>query len=168
MKSLVAIAGLIAISLPASAEVVEASPAHYTLKHEATSTLAPEAVWEKLMHPEKWWHPDHTFSGDSANLTLEAKAGGLWREDWDGGSVAHGQVLLVQTGETLRLNAPFGPLQGMGVETIWTITIAADGEGSKVTFDEVSNGSDKSGLDEIAPAVDFVKGEAIKRLTASD
>jgi len=168
LRSFAITASVSLFSTIASAEIVQSSSAHYTLKHEARSAMAPAELWEKLIHPEIWWHPDHTYSGDSANLSLKAEAGGLWREDWDGGSVVHGEVLLVQNGETLRLNAPFGPLQGMGVETIWTITITKAGDGSKVTFDEISNGAAESGLDKIAPAVDFVKSEAIKRLTTKD
>lgn len=153
-------------SISAFAEIVSSSSSHYRLKHEATSDLPPDALWSRLIFPSDWWHPDHTYSGDSSNLNLEVTAGGLWREDWDGGSVVHGTVLYVKTGTLLRLDAPFGPLQGMDVTTIWTITIEANGEGSRVVFDEVSNGSPASGLNDIATAVDYVKQEAIQRLVS--
>ncbi|MEO0981702.1 MAG: SRPBCC domain-containing protein [Pseudomonadota bacterium] len=166
MKSLFA-AALVLAAPVAAAEVTASGPDHYVLKHEAVSDLAPEALWKKLIRPETWWHPDHTYSGDAANLELDAAAGGLWREVWEGGSVSHGQVLLAKPGEQLRLDAPFGPLQEMGVAVVWTITLSAEGAGTKVVFDEVASGSSASGLDAIAPAVDFVKSEAIARLTAS-
>ena len=150
----------------AHAEVVEATPDHYLLNHEAVSVLSHHDMWERLTSPSLWWNPDHTYSGDSANLTLELHAGGLWREDWADGSVAHGTVLSVSNGRQLRLAAPFGPLQEMAVETIWTITVVAEGEGSRVTFVEFTSGNASSNLDEIAPAVDFVKGEALRRLVA--
>ena len=150
----------------AHAEIVSSSADHYVLKHEARSTLPPDKLWARLIKPAEWWHPSHTYSGDSANLSLELEAGGIWREDWDGGSVLHGTVLLIKNGELLRLDAPFGPLQAMAVKTTWTISIKADGEGSLVTFDEISNGTEISKLDELAKAVDFVKGEAIARLVA--
>ncbi len=146
------------------AEVITTSPDRYVLKHEATSDLAPDALWARLIKPASWWHPDHTFSGKSENLSLDVQAGGLWREDWDGGSVAHGTVIFVKPSSTLRMNAPFGPLQERAVTVIWTITISPTENGSKIVFDETANGTTESGLDELAPAVDFVKGEAIKRL----
>lgn len=151
----------------AGAEVVASSDDHYTLRHEAGSAMTPDAMWARLIQPDTWWHPGHTWSSDAANLTLDPQAGGLWREDWAGGSVAHGTVLAVMEGRMLRLDAPFGPLQGMGVDVVWTITLEADDEtgGTIVIFEEVANGSSASGLDEIAPAVDSVKGEAIARLT---
>lgn len=151
----------------AAAEVIESAPDHYTLRHEATSPLSPSDAWSRLVDPARWWHPDHTYSGRAEALSLELKAGGLWREDWDGGSVAHGEVLMVQTGKRLRLNAPFGPLQGMGVNVVWTITLEPEGEGTKIIFDEVANGTVASGLDSIAPAVDGVKSVAISRLAGN-
>lgn len=147
-----------------SADIVSASDTHYVLRLEATSSRSPQAMWDRLVEPASWWHPDHTWSGDSANLSLELTAGGLWREEWDGGSVAHGEVLFVQHGKTLRLNAPFGPLAQVGAYTIWTITIEPHEGGSKVVFDEVSQAPATANLDELAEAVHYVKTEAIKRL----
>ena len=152
---------------PANAEIVSSSPDHYTLRHEAKSPQSTEVIWQRLIHPESWWSSDHTFSGDARNLSLQDFAGGYWREDWDQNGVVHGKVLTILDGEMLRLDAPFGPLQGMGVTVIWTISLeAADDGGTKVVFDEVASGSSESGLDQIAPAVDFVKQETIRRLTA--
>ncbi|MEE4145214.1 MAG: hypothetical protein V2I26_10485 [Halieaceae bacterium] len=152
---------------PANAEVIAASPDHYTLRHEAVSPLAPDALWNRLVHPESWWSPVHSYSGDAANLSLDLRAGGLWKEEWDGGSVAHGYVLYVNPGEQLRLEAPFGPLQSMAVNVVWTISVRAEGTGSKVIFDEVANGSEASRLDTIAGTVDGVKAEALRRLVAA-
>ncbi|MCI4643465.1 MAG: SRPBCC family protein [Hyphomonadaceae bacterium] len=151
-------------AVPASADIIASAPDHYTLQHEAISELSPEEAWNRLVDPRRWWHPDHTYSGRAEALSLDLQAGGLWREDWDGGSVAHGEVMQVQTGKMLVLDAPFGPLQGMGVNVVWTIRLEAEEEGTKITFLEVANGSAASGLDAIAPAVDGVKSVAIQRL----
>ncbi len=148
----------------AQAKIISSSESHYVLQHEATSVLPPEKLWLRLIEPSEWWDPDHTYSGDSKNLILDAQAGGIWRESWDGNSVVHGTVLNVKTNELLRLDAPFGPLQALAVNTVWTITIEAHVDGSIVTFDEVANGGAESGLSELAKAVDFVKGEALSRL----
>ena len=71
-------------------------------------------------------------------------------------------------GEILRLDAPFGPLQEMAVKDVWTITVTPEGDGSKIVFDEVVNGSAASDLEEMAKAVDFVKQEAIGRLAGTE
>ena len=154
-------------SASANADVIAASADHYTLRHEAVSPLPPDAMWNRLVHPETWWSPEHSYSGDAANLSLDLRVAGLWKEEWDGGSVAHGTVLYIHSGKQLRLAAPFGPLQSMAVNVVWTITIQPDGSGSKVIFDEVANGSDASNLDKMAGAVDGVKAEAIRRLVTA-
>lgn len=149
----------------AHAEVVTATPDHFTLKLEAETELSPDEVWARLIDPKSWWLPDHTYSGDSANLSIDPVAGGLWREDWEGGSVWHGTVLRAEPGKSLVLNAPFGPLQDMAVSSVWSISLdAQENGGTKITFDHVTNGSSASRLDAIAPAVDFVKSEALNSL----
>lgn len=167
MKHTICAAALAMAAMPAAAEITASAPDHYTLHHEAVSALSPEDMWDRLLQPDIWWHPDHSWSGDAANLSLTPEAGGLWREDWDGGSVSHGVVLGVIEGKSLTLDAPFGPLQSMAVNVVWTISIEAEAGGSRVIFDETANGSSASGLDQIATAVDGVKAEAIRRLTMS-
>jgi uncharacterized protein YndB with AHSA1/START domain len=157
-----------AAATPAKADIVSASDSHYVLRHEGTTALSPEATWQRLVAPRSWWHPDHTYSGDAENLEFDARAGGLWREEWPGGSVAHGQVLSVIPGKTLRLEAPFGPLQGVGAYTIWTITLEAIDGGTLVVFDESSIGPPSADMAELAKAVDYVKAEAMRRLTGED
>lgn len=158
---------LTSFTLPVQAEVIEASDTHYRLSHSATTTISPEALWERLIHPEQWWNPDHSYSGKAENLSLDPQAGGLWREDWDGGSVAHGTVVQIIKGNVLRLEAPFGPLQGMGAYVIWSIKIEPSGSGSTITFDEVAMAPPGSSLEAVAPAVDGVKGEAMRRLVGN-
>ena len=167
MKSLLIGASSILISagFTAQAEVMAATPDHFTLKLEAQSELSPGEVWTRLIEPSDWWQSDHTYSGDANNLSLDPQAGGLWREDWDGRSVWHGTVLQAHPEKSLVLSAPFGPLQGQAVTSIWTITLAElDSGGTQITFDHVTNGTAASGLDGLAPAVDFVKSEALKSL----
>lgn len=162
---LAALGGAVSLIGCAHADVVAGAPDHFTLKLEAETELSPDEVWARLIDPKAWWLPDHTYSGDSANLTIDPVAGGLWREDWDGGSVWHGSVLRAEPGKVLVLNAPFGPLQDMAVRSVWTISLDAQEDGgTKITFDHVSNGSSASNLEAIAPAVDFVKSEALKSL----
>lgn len=146
------------------AEVVSSAPDHFTLQLVAESSLSPEQVWARLIEPSQWWQSDHTYSGHADNLSLDPVAGGLWREDWEGGSVQHGRVLTVQDGELLRLSAPFGPLQGLAVQAIWTITLAPSGTGTLITFDHVTNGTSASQLQRLAPAVDAVKRQALTNL----
>ncbi|GGY49669.1 hypothetical protein [Parvularcula lutaonensis] len=161
---LTAIAGAIAIT-SAHAEVASASEHGFVLEHEVTSPFAPDALWHRLMQPAQWWDPDHTYSGDAANLSMEDTAGAYWREDWDTGSVIHGQVLLVKEGEELILSAPFGPLISTAADCRWTIRLepTEDG-GTLIKSSHTIAGVPGTGLEELAPAVDFVMGNGVKRL----
>ncbi|XOV84434.1 MAG: ATPase [bacterium] len=151
---------------PAGAEMVAVSADHFHLKLTAGSKLSPVKLWQRLVVPGQWWHSDHTYSGDSENMSIDVQAGGLWREDWDKGSVAHGRVLFVQAPELLRLDAPFGPLQALSVHSTWTIRIMPEGAGSVVTFEVVANGTVQSKLDQLAPAVEQVKQQALQALVS--
>lgn len=166
MKTLMTAAALTLIPMAsAQADVVASAPDHFTLKLEAESELTSDEVWTRLIEPANWWQSDHTYSLDANNLSLDPQPGGLWREDWDGGSVWHGTVLQAQPGKSMVLSAPFGPLQGLAVTSIWTITLEPlDDGGTKITFDHVTNGTSASQLDQLAPAVDFVKSAALTSL----
>ncbi len=166
MKSLLTpfvLATLSATSI-ANAEIVQSAPDHFTLRHEGYSTLSPDQMWDRLIDPASWWHPDHTYSGKSENLSFDPKAGGLWQENWDKGSVTHGEVLIILDGQKIVMDAPFGPLSELAVQTVWTITLSAHETGTKVVFAEIVNGSLQSDLEDMAKAVDFVKTEAMTRL----
>lgn len=160
------VAAALLMNVSVEADVKSASDTHFKLNLVAESPLPPEKLWQRLSEPSSWWHPDHTYSGDAQNLTLELRAGGLWAENWDGGSVEHGRVVLVQQGRMLRMVAPFGPLQGSGMHVIWTISLEplAEGDGTKVVFEEIASGPHLTGLDKLAQAVDGVKREALERL----
>ena len=165
MKLFIA-ASLLVCSAFAGAEVESSSATHYLLRHEGHSSLSPQALWDRLIVPSSWWSPSHSYSGDANNLSLDLRAGGVWLESWDGGEVMHGRVLLVQEPQVLRLEAPFGPLQGLGAYVVWTISLSADDEGTRVEFVESASGPVSANLEAIAPAVDGVKTEAMLRLTA--
>ena len=152
---------------PGHAEVVSTSGNHFALRHEGVTALTAEEAWRRLVKPASWWDARHTYSGDAANLSLDLDAGGLWREDWDGGSIAHGRVLFIDKGRALRLEAPFGPLQGIGAYVIWTITLETANEGTRIVFEESAIGPPVTDYEELAKAVDFVKSEAMRSLTAA-
>lgn len=153
------------VSSIANAEVVTSAPDHFTLVLEAETELSPDEVWARLIDPQEWWQSDHSYSGDASNLSLDPQPGGLWREDWEDGSVWHGTVLQAQPGKVLSLQAPFGPLQALAVNAVWTISLTEmESGGTTIRFDHVTNGTSSSGLDQLAPAVDYVKSEALKSL----
>lgn len=153
----------------ASAEVISSSDDGFRLTHEATSELPPEDLFARMMKPWTWWDGAHTFSGDANNLSMGDKAGAYWREDWEGGSIIHGQILQVINGKALMLSAPFGPLAPAGATCVWTILIS-EGEdgGSAILSTHTVSGVPGTGLEELASAVDSVMVAGVERLAGGD
>ena len=77
----------------------------------------PEEVFRALTEDVgQWWDSNHTYSGSSANLSLDPRPGGCFCEQIEGGGVQHMEVSQVWPGKTLVLLGGLGPLQPMGVQ----------------------------------------------------
>ncbi|MEO1656761.1 MAG: hypothetical protein AAFR65_03495 [Pseudomonadota bacterium] len=165
MRTVSCLAALSLLVSQGSAEVLSSNEAGFTLSHQASSSLAPEELWDRLMAPSTWWADDHTYSGDASNISDLGEAGSAWREDWETGSVVHGRVLLVKGGEELVLSAPFGPLLYTGAECIWAIKLSpGEDGGTLITSSHTVVGGEGTGIKDLAPAVDFVMGAGIASL----
>ncbi|RYY37536.1 MAG: hypothetical protein EOP59_13760, partial [Sphingomonadales bacterium] len=78
MKTCLLLPFALAAASPALGEVVQSSDTGFTIRHTLTVAAAPDKVWTTLTAPSSWWSPDHSYSGDAANITLDARAGGCW------------------------------------------------------------------------------------------
>jgi len=77
-----------------------------------------------------WWSSDHTFSGDSRNLSIDARPGGCFCERLPGGGGGeHQRVVFVRPGEMLRLSGALGPLQSSAVTGTMTWTLMPSNDG---------------------------------------
>lgn len=175
MRAILAVIAL-TCAVPARAEVAAQSDAGFVVKHEVVAAAPPEAVWQVLLAPAKWWSPDHTWSGDAANLYLDAQATGCFCEllplpkdapqGTRRGSVEHAHIVFAAPGKLLRLSGAFGPLQSEALNATLTVTLTADGEGTKIGWEYVVGGYMRMTPEQIAPAVDRVLGEQVTRLAA--
>jgi uncharacterized protein YndB with AHSA1/START domain len=167
MKSPI-VAGLLAAALPlaAPAEVKSAAAGGFLIEHRFTIAAQAAKVWESLLHPERWWPPDHSWSGKRENFSLAAEAGGCFCERWDGNSVEHGRVVAVFPGKMLRLEAALGPLQEMAITGVITIALEEkDGTTTAIVTHRVS-GDASHKLDALAPIVDQVNGQQFGGMAA--
>ena len=151
---------------PARAAVVDSTQAGFLIRSEAVVHAAPDSVYRALTgRIGAWWDSEHTFSGDSRNLSLDATPGGCFCESLpEGGGVRHLTVVFASPGRLLRLAGALGPLQGAGVvgSLTWSLTQAQDG--TKVRLDYSVGGYFPGGLAGMATAVDTVLGEQFSRL----
>lgn len=151
----------------AGAEVTGKAPDGMTIRIEAEAALDRDAAWARLVDVASWWSGSHTYSGDAKSMSLDAQAGGCWCEIWNGGEVEHGRVVMVMPKQTLRVHGAFGPLQDLGVQASMTFTLSDGPAGkTKLTLDYKVVGSSLSGLDKLAPIVDQVLAEQVKRFAA--
>jgi hypothetical protein len=151
---------------PAAAALSDVGPTGFivTVRHELKAT--PQRTWEALGEVDRWWNPQHSWSGSAANLSLGRRAGDCFCERWAAGSVEHGRVVMALDGKLLRLDAALGPLQALAVHGVLSFAISVvDGRTVLVVTYRVS-GSDKAGLQELSGPVDGVISEQARRLAA--
>lgn len=144
---------------PLAAELRQSAPDGALIEHHFRMNVTPGRAWDALLQPALWWPSDHTWSADSANLSLQAEAGGCFCERWNEGSAEHAHVILVQPGKLLRMRGSLGPLQEMSVSGVLTITLkqAAGGTDAVVTYRISGDASHE--LDAFMPVVDKVIGQ---------
>lgn len=161
----------------ARAEVAAQSPAGFVIKHSADTAVTKADAWQALITPSKWWSSKHTYSGDAANLYLDAQATGCFCEKLPKpadapagqrmGSVEHMHVVYAdpQAG-VLRLAGGLGPLQGEGAHGVLTITLKSTDAGTRIEWEYVVGGYLRMPPETIAPMVDKVLGEQLANLAA--
>ncbi|HEV2748151.1 MAG TPA: SRPBCC family protein [Allosphingosinicella sp.] len=159
-------AGLAALAAPASAEVKSAAPGGFEVESRAIVAANAAQTYAALGRIAEWWNGEHTYSGDAANLRLEARAGGCFCETIPkgGGSIEHMRVVYAQPGVTLRLQGGLGPLQQYGVAGTLTWSLKPAANGTAITQTYVVGGYIPGGADKLAPMVDKVLAEQLGRL----
>jgi uncharacterized protein YndB with AHSA1/START domain len=148
--------------------VTDSSFYGFTIRHDLMLNGTPDIVFRALvMDIGKWWDSKHTYSGNAANLSISAKAGGCFCEKLDnGGSVMHMTVVFADPGKTLRMTGGLGPLQALAVYGVMTISLAPIETGTKITVTYVVGGYGASGLSALPGLVDRVLEEQLNRFKA--
>jgi hypothetical protein len=150
----------------AFAEVADSSTNGFTVKTSITIQAAPEEVYRRLIHNiGDWWNPQHTFSGDSRNLTMDEKAMGCFCEALPGqGAVRHMELIRFAPGKTLVLSGALGPLQSLAAAATMTIQLSPGDAGTKMEITYAVAGYLPMGMDSWAAPVDSVLTEQFTRL----
>jgi uncharacterized protein YndB with AHSA1/START domain len=149
------------------ADVVSVDSAGFQVKNILTINSTPDKVYAALPNIGQWWNPEHTYSGKSANLSLQARAGGCFCETLpNGGSVQHMVVIYAAPGRGLRLNGALGPLQTEAATGVLTLSLKAKGNATELTEIYTVGGWTKGGWSSLAPTVDAVLLDQITRLKA--
>jgi len=150
----------------AVAEVADSSTNGFTVKTSVTIQASQAEVYRRLVHNVgDWWNPQHTFSGDARNLTIEEKPAGCFCETLPGqGAVRHMEVLRFVQGKTLVLSGAIGPLQSLAAAATMTIQLSPGDTGTTVGVTYAVAGYLPDGMNTWAAPVDSVITEQFVRL----
>jgi uncharacterized protein YndB with AHSA1/START domain len=166
MRALLLAGVLVLAPALAFAEVKSATPESLLIEHRFTIAAPAAKVWETLLHPERWWPADHTWSGKRENLSLEANVGGCFCERWDANRVEHGRIVMLMPRKLLRFDAALGPLQELAISGVINVALEEkDGATTMVVTHRVS-GDATHKLDGFASVVDQVNGLQFGNLAA--
>jgi uncharacterized protein YndB with AHSA1/START domain len=147
-------------------EVTAVTPTGFLVKRELSVPAPSATVFATLTEIERWWNPEHTYSGDAHNLKIDLKAGGCFCERLaNGGSVRHLEVAFYEPGRVLRMTGALGPLQSNGLAGSLTLTVRETTPGKSVIAMTYSVGGFMAeGVDKLAAPVDLMLGEQLTRL----
>lgn len=158
------LAALVAISSPAAAEVVASSPTGFEVRHVVPLVVKPDAAFQAFASLPAWWNPEHTYSGKSENLSLALTPGGCFCERFPkGGGVEHMRVAYVDPGQRMILTGALGPLLYEATAGVLDVQVKSTAGGSQLTLDYKAAGFATGGADKLAPIVDSVLGEQLRR-----
>src|ERR1044072_4744725 len=94
-----------AAALPAHAEIVSAGPSGFNLRHVAEVPNPAPVVWAAPSDLGKWAAPEHTYSGNPRNLTLDPPVRGCFCEKLSlYAGIEHARVIYAQPAKTRRLS----------------------------------------------------------------
>ena len=80
--------------LPAvPAWAVDVTPSGFLVRHELAIGAPAARVYASLLDVGSWWSGKHTYSGESRNLSIDARAGGCFCEKLPSGAVEHMRVV---------------------------------------------------------------------------
>jgi hypothetical protein len=152
---------------PASADVVNASPNGFEVRHTVNLVVKPEVAFKAFGNVAAWWNPEHTYSGSSANMSLALTPGGCFCERFPkGGGVEHMRVTFVEPGQHIVLTGGLGPLLYEATAGVLDVQVKSTAAGSQLIFDYRAAGFYKGGAEKLAPIVDQVLAGQMKRYRA--
>lgn len=163
MRAILFLPALI-LAAPGSAEVVSADDHGFEIKHSVNLVIAQPEAFAAFGRVGNWWSGEHTYSGDASRMSLQLRAGACFCETLDGGGgVEHMRVAYLQPGERMVLTGSLGPLLYEATSGVMDVKVERIAGGSRVTMNYRAAGFAKGGAAGMAPLVDQVLGEQMKR-----
>ena len=149
---------------PASAEVLNAGPNGFEVQEVVNLVIPQPSAYDAFGKIGQWWNKEHSYSGDSARLSLQLRPGGCFCEPLEGGGgVEHMRVALLKPGEQIVMTGSLGPLLYQATTGVMDIRFERIAGGTRVTMNYRVAGFAKGQADTLASLVDQVLADQMKR-----
>lgn len=150
------------LASPATASVVHADNHAFEVSQSVEVKLSASDAVVAFTRVSSWWMSDHTYSGNTANLSLDPRPGGCLCEKLPGGGgVEHLRVAYFEPGKILILTGAMGPLLHEAVNGVLIVHADPVERGSRVTIDYRASGFFNGGGQKFAAMVDRMLGDSI-------
>ena len=163
----VVVAAALVMLLSASAHSApQVTPTGFVVKVEVNVNAPAAKVYDALVGQiGSWWNPEHTYSHNSKNLSIDARPGGCFCEKLpDGGGIEHLRVVYLAPPQIVRFSGALGPLQASGIVGSMTWKLTSGPDNTLIELSYSVGGFIQGGFDKIAPAVESMLNEQLNRL----
>jgi uncharacterized protein YndB with AHSA1/START domain len=144
----------------------QVAPNGFLVKFEVSVNAPAAKVYDAVVgQVGSWWNPEHTYSHDAKNLSIDPRPGGCFCEKLpNGGGIEHLRVLYIAPLQVVRFSGALGPLQASGVagSMTWKLTGGPGSTRFELTYSV--GGFIQGGFEKIAPAVEAMLREQVDRL----
>ena len=144
----------------------QVTPTGFLVKFDVSVNAPVAKVYDALLgQVGSWWNPEHTYSHDAKNLSIDARAGGCFCEKLpNGGGIEHLRVVYVAPPQVVRFSGALGPLQASGVSGSMTWKLTGESDSTRLELSYSVGGFIPGGFEKIAPAVEAMLREQLDRL----
>jgi len=158
------IAACLLSAAPASAEVISASPTGFEVQEVVNLVVPQPSAYAAFGQVGQWWNKEHTYSGDASRMSLQLRPGGCFCEPLEGGGgIEHMRVTYLKPGEQIVLTGSLGPLLYQATAGVMDVRFERIAGGTRVTMNYRAAGFAKGDGDKMAPLVDQVLADQMKR-----
>ena len=158
-------AGLLVAPAIAHAEVVSSSANGFHVRQTVQLVVPQPNAYASFQQLPGWWNSEHTYSGDSKNLSLALNPGGCFCEriPEGGGGIEHMRVTYVDPGKRVVMTGSLGPLLFEATTGVLDVRFDRIAGGSKITLDYKVAGFADGNAAKLAPLVDSVLADQMVR-----
>ncbi len=142
------------------------TPNGFLVKFDVSVNAPPAKVYQAMVGQiGSWWNPEHTYSHDAKNLSIDARPGGCFCENLPNrGGIEHLRVVYIAPPQVVRFSGALGPLQASGVAGSMTWKLTNESDSTRLELSYGVGGFIEGDFEKIAPAVEAMLREQMERL----